>query len=299
MTSFKKLIGIALISTSLFSTSPLYADEVQALVDELQKLTDKARQERAADRWLQNALEDLVAKYNFPWKLSLLSDDFSDGDYQRGVSWNVGSGEFWVDRRLGLRSRVEAKQVVEQRQEQPPQSDKDLAKAVLGALLKEQLGGNDSSSSQQRQTSELVKTPASIRTKLSIPTTFAVESRFSQNNRPGEAGQFEWIVMQDDAGQNAYKLVVTTGGRAMVDVVRILSGRESYVERVEFPKLNESGDHTLSWRQTSAGAIEVFVDGAQVIKIKDRAFRYGFKYFGMINRSGDFSVGGVEVLGGR
>lgn len=299
MNLYKKILGTSVLCCSLVLPSYAATDDVQILVDELQKLTEKSRQERAADRWLQNALEDLVDKYNFPWKQSLLRDDFSDGDYQRGVRWEVGSGDFWVDRRLGLRSRVEAMAVQEQRQESAPQSDKDLAKALIGSLLKETLGGSDTPSTQQRDTTRYETTPAFIRTGVTIPTTFAVESVFSQNNRPGEAGQFEWRVMQDQAASNGYKLVVTTGERAVIDVVRVRSSRESYLESVELPKLNKGGEFTLSWRQKADGSVDVFIDGQPIIKTRHQAFKYGFKYFSMMNRSGDFSVAGVEVLGGR
>ena len=98
-------------------------DDIQVLVDEIQALADKSRQERAADRWLQIALEDLVAKYNFPWKNSLLSDDFADGDYTSGVQWQIDSGEFWVDRRLGLRSQVV--ETIDNSRQQPAQQQQD------------------------------------------------------------------------------------------------------------------------------------------------------------------------------
>ncbi|PIE25385.1 MAG: hypothetical protein CSA60_00815 [Neptuniibacter caesariensis] len=214
MNHYRKLLGL-LLSLSLISPLPVSADEVQTLVNELQQLAEKSRQERAADRWLQNALEDLVDKYNFPWKNSLLQDDFSDGDYQHAVTWSVGSGEFWVDRRLGLRSRVEPTYQPVEPQEEPGRSlEKDLTKALVGALLKETLGDKSSSRSESRTPPSPTTTPASIRTQVSIPTTFAIESMFGQNNRPGESGQFEWVVMQEDEGTYGYKVVVTTGETA-------------------------------------------------------------------------------------
>ena len=279
-------------------------DDIQVLVDEIQALADKSRQERAADRWLQIALEDLVAKYNFPWKNSLLSDDFADGDYTSGVQWQIDSGEFWVDRRLGLRSQVV--ETIDNSRQQPAQqqqdkSDEDIGRALIGAFLQEALGPKNSSQPSQPAEPETRtrKTVSAIRTAVAIPTTFAVEAIFSQNNRPGEPGHFEWVVMQDLQASNAYKLIVTTGQKAMMDVVRIRGGRESYVETIEIPGVNDGGEHTLSWRQKGDGSIEVFLDGEQVVQASDRGFKYGFKYLAMSNQSGDFSVSAIEVLGGR
>lgn len=295
-------LSAAVLATALWS--PLHASEdadLQSLVDEIEQLAEKARQERAADRWLQIALEDIVAKYNFPWRDSLLSDSFNDGDYRQNPAWTVDSGEFWVDRRLGLRSQVTARQVQPQQQpEARRQTEEDLGRTLIGALFQEALGTRDNREPAPAAVPVETQTvPASIRTALEIPTTFAVESLFSQNNRPGEAGRFEWLVMQDEQASNAYRLVVTTGDKPMLDVISIRNGRESYLESATIPAINEGGEHALSWRQTGNGQIQVFLDGSQVITTSDRPFRYGFKYLGMINRNGDFSVTGIEVLGGR
>ena len=275
-------------------------NDVQALVDELQALAEKSRQQRAADRWLQNAMDDLVAKYNFPWQNSLFTEDFSDGDYNSNPTWQVSSGEFWVDRRLGLRSQVK-EQVKSSTapQAQQPSQEQDLGKALLGAFLQEALGPSKSQDKQAAQPRQTEMAAASIRTTVNIPTTFAVETVFSQNNRPGVTGQFEWIVMQDEQASNAYRVMITSGNKGMVDVIRTRSGRDSYVDTVQVPELKKGGEHVLSWRQTGQGDIEIFLDGTSVMKTTDKPFRYGFKYLGMVNRSGDFSVSGIEVLGGR
>ena len=302
----KKLSVFPLLVCVFSSSSGLFAadseSDLQALVDEIQALAEKSRKERAADRWLQISLEDLVDKYNFPWKNSLLSDEFSDGEYRNDPAWKVASGEFWVDRRLGLRSEVVSRAIPERRQQEPVQrqSNEDIGKALIGALLQDALG----SRSQQQSEPEPVRShtetiPASIRTAVAIPTTFAVETIFSQNNRPGESGQFEWVVMQDQQAFNAYKVVITTGSKQMLEVIRVRSGRDSFLESVEVPGIGDGGEHALSWRQTGTGEISVLLDGEEVVKVSDRPFRHGFKFLGMINRGGDFSVSGIEVLGGR
>jgi hypothetical protein len=133
---------------------------------------------------------------------------------------------------------------------------------------------------------------------VQIPTTFALESVFSQNNRPGVAGKFEWMVMQDEQASNAYRVMVSSGDKGIVDLIRTHNGRDSYLDSVEVAELKDGGEHVLSWRQTGQGSIEIFLDGTSILKTTDKPFRYGFKYLGMVNRTGDFSVTGIEVLGG-
>jgi hypothetical protein len=282
------------------AVSPLRAaDDVQQLVDELQSLADKSREQRAADRWLQNALEELVSKYKFPWRNSLMTENFSDGDYTQSPTWSVASGEFWIDGRNGLRSAVKAVEVTkEQPQTTQKQSDKDLGRALLGAFLQEALGPQQSAQQSPEPVRETVTVAASIRTRLDIPTTFAVEALFSQNDRPGVPGLLEWTVMQDETAGNAYKLVINIGSKAYIDVVRVRSGRESIIESAEVASLQNRGEHIFSWRQTAEGQIEVYLDGNPIIKTSDKGFRYGFKYLQVSNRMGDFSVAGVEVMGG-
>ena len=88
----------ALLIASLMLTSPqgtAAKDQESALIDELRTLVQKSREQRAADRWLQRALDDLVAKYDWPWQRELMYEDFSDGDYTRNPVWQVVQGDFF------------------------------------------------------------------------------------------------------------------------------------------------------------------------------------------------------------
>ncbi len=90
---------IVSVATLLFLaslTSPIHAasdnEQVQGLVDKLQAITEKARRERAADRWLLTSLEELVERYNWPWRDTLVTEDFSDGNFHQDPAWQVRSG---------------------------------------------------------------------------------------------------------------------------------------------------------------------------------------------------------------
>ena len=84
---------VRLFLPSLIATLALAAPALQAagddpqaqIVEDLRQLAQEARQRNAADRWLQRALDDLVARYDNPWQQPILFEDFGDGDYDFGV----------------------------------------------------------------------------------------------------------------------------------------------------------------------------------------------------------------------
>ncbi len=99
-----RITVITLLLFLVTATTASYAvdsenEQLQTLVDQLKGITEKARNERAADRWLLSALEELVERYNWPWRDQLLMEEFSDGDFQQDPTWQVRSGQFWVDGR--------------------------------------------------------------------------------------------------------------------------------------------------------------------------------------------------------
>ncbi len=145
-TTIRPTLGIALCLLISATCIPLQVQaEESTLIQELKTLTSKAKQQNAADRWLQRALESLVAKYDNPWTRILLEEDFSDGDYTQGPSWQVVGGRFRVDATLGLISRVQNStgQTQPSTTTAPTSTNNDdLTSALLGALLQGALGEN-------------------------------------------------------------------------------------------------------------------------------------------------------------
>lgn len=286
------------------SLSAAEADgKVQQLVDQLRSLTDKARQQRAADRWLLNAMEDLVARYDWPWRDSLLEEDFSDGDFRKDPSWEVRSGEFWVDGQLGLRSRTRpVPQAKEEPQQQQPERKQDLGRALLGAFLEQAL--NDRRREQQEpQKQEPQSQPedeaAEIQLPLKIPTVFHLETRFSLHSRPSIESRFEIGLFQDPGGRSGYRLVVTSGQQASLELLGHTNGRSFVIDRREIESLGDGNSHDLVWLRGPDGRMQVSIDGETLSDQRDNAFRYPFQRLALINRSGDLAVASFGLQGGR
>jgi hypothetical protein len=292
----RKLLFLACVA-ALNPMSPAIASEtenesLQKLVDQLKTVTEKSRQQRAADRWLQSALEDLVARYEWPWRQQILSEDFSDGNYSENPSWQVTSGQFWVDGRLGLRSRTQAPQQQESaaREEQP-----DLGKALLGALIKEAFRENGRQEQPQRMEKD---EPAGIHLASSIPNVFAARFEFSAHNRPGENGQLSFALSQDDPATSGYEMILYTGERPTLELISRRSGRTAIIGSAALEGIDDGQSHSIDWRRDPKGDILVLVDDNKLIETRDHSFRYPFKYLGITNTQGDFAVASISIHGG-
>ncbi|OQX32418.1 MAG: hypothetical protein B0D96_12765 [Candidatus Sedimenticola endophacoides] len=285
---------------TLFATAPgLRAgddQDLQGLVDQLKELTQKARQQRAADRWLLNAMEDLVVTYDWPWRTELVYEEFTDGDFTQNPQWQVVSGRFWVDGRLGLRSRTEATPAAQPAQPAQPQPRQDLGQALLGALLQEALKGNGQQP-QAEPAPERAQGPAEIHLPLAIPGVFSVQSGFSTHNAPSEQGQIELGLYQNSEGSSGYRIVIYTGQRPMLEMLSIRSGRTTVIDSVQLQALSEGAAHELIWRRNPAGQITLQLDGQLISQVRDNSFRYPFKLFAVKNLSGELALQSVNIHG--
>lgn len=289
------IAGTALVLTisPLTYSSGTEDPSLQSLVDQLKEIAEKSRRERAADRWLQNALEDLVVRYDWPWSKELLSEDFSDGDYSRNPEWQVLSGEFWVDGRLGLRSRSLARPEQRPEPESAPKQQ-DLGQALLGAFM-EQAFRSPQQAPQKEESGDRRYEAAVIRAPLQIPNVFAVEAEFSVHNSPSESGQIEFSIHQGSEGSSGYSLIIHTGQRPSVELVSQRDGRVSVIESAEITSVSDGHTHSLAWRRGPDGQVAVLLDGTQLMQLRDRSFRHPFGELRISNRAGDFAVAGIRV----
>jgi len=264
---------------------------LRQLVDELRQLSEKSRRERAADRWLQQALEDLVGRYDWPWQRELVFDDFRDGDFERNPHWEVRSGNFWVVPNRGLRSRAEDRAAEES---QAGQSEKPrIGQIILGALLEEALKDDKGSSTSVQSSSG----PAEILLRQPISNAFAINTQFSIET-PDGAGRFAWSLLQAGATQYGYRLQLQTGTQGFVELERVRGGRASVVESA--PLKRDPGDganHELSWRQRPDGQVSVELDGEPLFTVLDKAFRDPYHELILSHWSGDLTLRSLRVDG--
>jgi hypothetical protein len=298
------MLVAAFLTAAALAIQPLSAraesaPELQEMVDELRALTERSREQRAADRWLQQALEDLVSKYDWPWRRELLSDGFSDGNFTESPSWKVLSGEFWVDRTLGLRSSVEPPPPAraEETREGSSGSGKDLGRSIFDALMDQALERDGGGAGEPDPAAER-EGPARIRVAAEITNAFSLDATFSVHNAPGKAGHFELALLQGTQGDFGYVLAIQTGETGLLDLYRLRRGRRELVYGTRLDaNLGDGSPHRLVWRQAADGQVQVLVDDEEFMNLRDRAFRDGYGFLELINRAGELGVRSITVLG--
>lgn len=280
------------IAVALLPLGALAADNSnQALIDELRQLADKAREQRAADRWLQRALDDLVMRYDWPWRQELVFDDFADGDYQSNPSWQVINGRFWVARGRGLRSRAESdpNATAGGQQQQP-----SVEAAVIGALLQHALGESDGGTGT---VTGAVTEPSEIRLNTAITNAFAVEAEFSLET-PDAPGRMAFALLQGSSGRYGYRLRVQTGRDGFAELERVRGGAAGVVEHAKLPfDAGDGAQHRLGWRQAANGDVTVELDGQPLFAVRDKAFRDGYQQLVLTHWSGDLTLHNIRVSG--
>lgn len=284
--------SIVLVFALLPVTLPAADADTQALLDEVRTLTEKSRQQRAADRWLQRALDDLVARYDWPWRKELLSDDFRDGDYQNDPTWQVVNGRFWVARGRGLRSRVDAADT-----NTGGQQPASVEEALVGALLEQAFGGGQRTERQAQTTRSRPGEPNVIRLNQAITNAFAVDTEFSLE-APDGPGRFALALLQGNDGRYGYRLRVQGGTDGFVELERVRGGRGGIVEHARLKEsITDGARHRLAWRQAPNGQVTVELDGQPLIEVRDKAFRDGYQQLVLSHFGGDLTLNSIRVSG--
>ncbi len=278
----------------------------QTLVEELRALIDQAEQARAADRQFLWDLRDLARRYDRPWQVELLHDDFNDGDFLRAPPWTVISGRFEVERGLGLRSVVfpprepppeATPQATPQRTQR--QSQQDLANALLKAILERSSPRKGQGASRTEPSPPEPQPPeprrAEIRTAVALTNAYEIRLVLSSWSREG---RLEFGPYSDGEGSGGYRLAYTPGLRPALSLLRLSSFGTSVIQvHDQSLKLEDGYPHTLEWTRDRHGEMAVSLDGEELFRTTDRAFPAPFAGFALVNLGGDYAIREITIRG--
>jgi len=289
------LVAIGLTILPVFSAKaqvdrmPAGETRTLELVDQLKDVIQKAEKSRT-DPALMQQLRDLVRRYDWPWRVALLNDDFRDGDYTANPSWVVDKGDFRVSQ-FGL-GTVFTQPASPTRGSSEPRGEKSTLE-VLGGIL----GGMTRREEAAAPQPPLPST-AEISTALRISNAFAVKLQMTSRGKPADGARLEFGPYQGRERNQGYRLVYTLGSKPAFALNRIAPGRSSTIEVYnQLVNLEDGRSHNVEWRRGTDGEMVVLLDDKEIIRTIDRASEESFDGFTVINGGGDYAFSQIAIFG--
>ncbi|MFQ5356396.1 MAG: hypothetical protein ACE5DY_07930, partial [Mariprofundaceae bacterium] len=278
MTGPKKLI-LAVVSLAVFCMPALAAqpgqnNTTQNLINELNRLIQQGERDRLASPGFLDQLRGVSRQYNWPWKKTVLFDDFRDGNFTQNPRWINQGGDFWIVRE-GLRTQFKGVQST------PAQGNQGTKDALLGLLLDQVIkdGAQGTTATQ-----------ADIFTDARTGNAVAVTLELSSSTQKQTRGHLEWGLTGTGQapGSAGYRLVYYTGTKPALELQRIARGRTSIIEAYERGNLLEDGQkHQIIWQRYADGRMVVQLDKRIIMQAVDRGINQGAGRFYITNRGGD------------
>jgi hypothetical protein len=264
----------------------------QELVDQLKDVIRGAEQQRGSNPLVIKQLRDLVRRYDWPWRTSLLYDDFRDGDYTYNPRWVVSQGEFWVERGAGLRSNFDPAGYSTHRT-----SDRKSDSSGFDVLAEILLGRREREVTPTRAS---LKSQGEIFTRVGISNAFAVKAELTVIASSERNNRLEFGPFQGDDRSSGYRLAYDSGVNPTLSLLRFGPNRSGVIEMIDRGIGLEDGNrHTIEWRRGNDGEMVVLVDEKELIRTIDRAYDEPFDGFNIVNRGGEFELNKVSIFGIR
>ena len=295
----QKLIGILVVvlgfvlaaaAAQAQNYDPLRGEtnRTQEMIDELNTLIDAAERSRAADRRFVRDLRSVLRRFDNPWQVRLITEDFRDGNFQSNPAWTVESGDFFITRRDGLHSEAVASLAL-RRSGSGGDSSRDTAVGILAEILRATQSNRDEEAEPAPRRDRV----AAIYLPTPISNAFAITAEIAA---PDPTGALELVVYQGANREVGYRLVFLAEGG--IELLRDGRRGSSVIDFVDdTPALGDGRTRLVEWTRTKDGQTVIRLDGTTRLEIGDRSFRDPFDGFEFVNRGGEYVLRSLTIDG--
>ncbi|MBF0453440.1 MAG: hypothetical protein HQL72_01330 [Magnetococcales bacterium] len=268
-----------------FSPAWAVGGGVDPLIGELDKLMVRAKQSAlASDSFLQE-MEAILKKYRPSHRQILFSDDFSDGNYTHNPTWTVLRGRFSIDGYGALFSTsgsFDDTLLMQQGGVVPEQSSERKQAGQLLALMQSLSGEGKKQPTKKNIKRATIHTPVATPNHFDLSLTF----RSGQDRGVGEVGLFV-----DNPQKSGYRLLLSAEPTAnqSISLVRYENGHSRVLRGIGGVYLGDGLTHRVRWRRLESGLMSVWIDGIEMVRIRDSALWDGFSGLVIVNDQGEFA----------
>ncbi len=280
--------GLVLLA---MTAAPLAAqtgdDKLKSLLQELDALIKKGETQNLADPWYLQDLRALADRYGQTWPVVILDHKFDSRDSLPQAPWEVRRGQIRMDWSRGLRSRVEISSAAKAK------SDEDVAKEIIGGILSQALGGQQTKSADPTE-------PALALAPIAVSNAFQMTAEITGRALPGaEKGGLELGVYQ--SGNAGYRLLLVPRAEGGAKVTLLAVSARGTTRVVDSAATTANlGDDTpvkVTLARRPSGLMSAAVGDQELFATSDQSFRDTFGGALIANRGGDYAVRWMTIRG--
>ncbi|MBF0357396.1 MAG: hypothetical protein HQL70_02240 [Magnetococcales bacterium] len=284
----------ALLSISIcISPGLLWANRgsVADLVSELDSLIESVDSSKLATPAFIIEVKKILKKYRPAIQYKLLVDTFSDGNFTHNPEWKVLRGIFRVDGNGALLSTTGVSDDSLKMQKGGVVAKKSAQNNEIGQImgLMQVLSGEGKTAKPTNKIKRSI-----IYSNVQTPNSFDLSLSFRSGH---EQGHGEVGLFVDNPQKTGYRLLLSADPMVSqsISLIRYVRGRSQVLRGSGGIYLGNGLSHQIRWRRLESGMMSVWVDGVEMLRVRDASLWNGFSGLVLVNDRGEFAFDNISL----